>query len=148
MANELLSPSHDETTLCDEGEDVYFSCPLNNGNIISVCAKNNTSPNRGYVKYRYGRKGDVFVYPEKDVSPNRLFEISDVAEGSIRGLHLKFSNEMYTYVVSSVWPGGVYVSKGGRIIFDNKCQDSRYKSFSNKIFDGINQTPPSDVDFH
>ena len=42
--------------------------------------------------------------------------------------------------------GGIYVPKTGKIRFDKKCRASRYKSFSNKVFDGINDAPVSKVD--
>lgn len=137
-----------EETLCSGSEEIYFSCPLENGKTISVCAIEDVSPNRGHVKYKYGDKSSEFVYPTKNASPGDKFTISDVSEGSIRGLHLKFTNGDYIYVISSVWPGEVYVSKNGKIVFDQTCQASRYKSFLNKIFDLIRQTPPSSVDDH
>ncbi|SED46138.1 hypothetical protein SAMN02787142_3206 [Burkholderia sp. WP9] len=140
--------SQEEQTLCNEDEAVYFSCPLENGKTVSVCAKDNTNPNRGFVQYRYGSKNNAFVFPPENVPPARTVKITDVSEGSIRGLHLKFSKEPYTYVVSSVSPGELYVLKNGRIIFDKECKASRYKSFSNKIFDGVNEAPVTKVDMH
>ncbi|WP_106280967.1 hypothetical protein [Paraburkholderia sp. BL25I1N1] len=148
VANAQTQSSQDEQTLCNEGEEVYFSCPLENGKTVSVCAKANTAPNRGYVQYRYGVKDDAFAFPREKVPPANTVKITDVSEGSIRGLHLKFSKEPYTYVVSSVSPGELYVSKNGKIIFDKECQASRYKSFSNKIFDGVNEAPVTKVDLH
>lgn len=138
----------DEKTLCSEGEEAYFSCSLENGKTISVCAKSNASPDRGYVQYRYGTEADVFAFPAKSVAPAKVMGITDVSEGSIRGLHLKFFRGRYIYVVSSVSPGGVYVSKNGKIIFDKACQASQYKSFSNKVFDGINQAPVLELDMY
>lgn len=137
-----------EQTLCNDGEEVYFSCPLENRKTVSVCAKGNTDPGRGYVQYRYGTKDKAFAFPRMNVPPASTVTITDVSEGSIRGLHLKFSKGPYTYVVSSVSPGEVYVSKNGKIIFDKECQASKYKSFSNKVFDGINEAPVLNVDIH
>ncbi|WP_246793371.1 hypothetical protein [Burkholderia perseverans] len=136
----------DGPTLCDDGEDVYFSCPLENGKTVSVCAGGNTRPDRGYVQYRYGSRGDAFAIPGERVPPARAVGITDVSEGSIRGLHLKFSRGPYTYVVSSVAPGGVHVVKNGRVVFDKACGASQYKSFANRVFDGINQAPPTKAD--
>lgn len=148
VANAKTQLSQDDQTLCNEGEEIYFSCPLENGKTVSICAKNNPDPDRGYVQYRYGSKDDVFVFPPENIPPAKTVEITDVSEGSIRGLHLKFSKEPYTYVVSSVWPGELYVSKNGKIIFDKECQASRYKNFSNKIFDEVNEAPVTKVDMH
>jgi len=147
-ADTLTQPPQNEATLCSEDEDIYFSCPLDDGKIVSVCAKNNTTPNHGYVRYRYGIESDIFEYPRENIPPRGHFVISDVSEGTIRGLHLKFSIGKFTYVVSSVWPGEIYVSKNNKIVFDKQCQASRYKSFSNDIFNGIEQAPPSKVDIH
>ncbi len=140
--------SQNEQTLCSEDEEVYFSCPLENGKTISVCAKGNASPDKGYVQYRYSTERDTFAFPAKNVAPTKVVGITDVSEGSIRGLHLKFFKGAYTYVVSSVSPGGVYVSKNGKIIFDKACQASQYKNFSNKVFDGVNQVPMLKLDMH
>ncbi|MGN8139132.1 hypothetical protein ACTJLC_31030 [Paraburkholderia sp. 22099] len=133
VANAKTQLSQDDQTLCNEGEEIYFSCPLENGKTVSICAKNNPDPGRGYVQYRYGSKDDVFVFPPENVPPAKTVEITDVSEGSIRGLHLKFSKEPYTYVVSSVWPGELYVSKNGKIIFDKECQASDTRTFRTKF---------------
>ncbi|AJK48244.1 hypothetical protein Bpla01_25080 [Burkholderia plantarii] len=137
-----------EPTLCDEGEDVYFSCPLENGKTVSVCAKGNTSPARGYVSYRYGTAGDVFAFPSEHVPPAKLAGITDVSEGSIRGLHLKFAKGPYTYIVSSVSPGGVYVLKHDTVVFDQACRASADKHFANAVFDGIDPAPLTKADRH
>ena len=147
-ANAQVQSLPSEDSLCREGEDIYFSCPLENGKTISVCAKNNISPNQGYVRYEYGNKESSFNYPLENMPPGDRFAISDVSEGSIHGLHLKFTRGGYTYVASSVWPGELYVSKRGNIALYKECQASRYKSLSNKIFDGIKQVSPSKVDLH
>src|ERR1700761_369609 len=43
-ASDVQHSPRSEITLCSEDEKVYFSCPLENGKVASVCAKNNTSP--------------------------------------------------------------------------------------------------------
>ncbi|MFM0646576.1 hypothetical protein PQR14_19800 [Paraburkholderia bryophila] len=134
-------PSQDEQTLCSEDEYVYFSCPLENQKTVSVCAKDNTTPNRGYVQYRYGNKGDAFAFPPENVPPARTVKITDVSEGSIRGLHLKFSKEPYTYVVSSVSPGDIYVSKNGKIIFDKKCRPQATRVSRTRFSTGSTRHP-------
>lgn len=148
VAYSEMQPARGEQTLCDDDEEIYFSCPLENGKSVSVCAKNNTAPSRGYVQYRYGTKDNIFAFPSKNIPPNTAVKITDVSEGSIRGLHLKFSKGPYVYVVSSVSPGEVYVSRNGVIIFDKQCKASKYKSFSNAIFNGVGDAPISKIDIH
>ncbi|MDF3093429.1 MULTISPECIES: hypothetical protein [Burkholderia] len=106
VAGAGVGAARDEETLCRVDEDIYFSCPLVNKKVISICAKNNYRPGKGYIKYRYGKKDNFFEIPEGYIGSSNLFSISDVSEGSIRGLHLKITNGAYVYVVSSVWPGG------------------------------------------
>lgn len=58
--------------MCELDEAIYISCSLDAGQtpnnyggpIASVCAKNNTSPDSGYVQYRYGIAGES-IYPRK-----------------------------------------------------------------------------------
>ncbi|MDN7701597.1 MULTISPECIES: hypothetical protein [Burkholderia] len=138
----------DEETLCRVDEDIYFSCPLANEKVISICAKNNYEPGEGYIKYRYGRNDGFLEILEGHIGSGNLFSISDVSEGSIRGLHLKITNGAYVYVVSSVWPGGVYVSRNGRVIMDQECRSSKYKNFSDNVSDGVKWVLPSEVDVH
>lgn len=148
VANAQTPSSQKEQTLCNDDEDIYFSCPLENGKTVSVCAKGNATPDRGYVQYRYGSKGAAFAFPPDKFAHAGTIKITDVSEGSIRGLHLKFLKDSYLYVVSSVSPGGVYVLKNGSVIFDEQCKASRYKSFSDKVFDGIKGAPVAKADLH
>ncbi|CAD6529300.1 hypothetical protein LMG24235_02288 [Paraburkholderia sabiae] len=113
VANGQAQTSQDEQTLCNDGEETYFSCPLENQKTVTVCAKNNTAPNEGYVQYRYGTKDNAFAFPGETVAPASTVKVTDVSEGGIRGLHLKFTKGPYTYVVSSVLPGEIYVSRNG-----------------------------------
>lgn len=48
-----------DITLCAAHEDVYFSCPLPGGKIVSVCASGNSKPDAGYAQYRYGAPGNI-----------------------------------------------------------------------------------------
>jgi hypothetical protein len=57
-------------TLCALGEDVYFSCPLFGGKVVSVCASGNNDPKSGYVQYRYGLVDNIeLTYPIKKSPP-------------------------------------------------------------------------------
>lgn len=137
-----------QDTLCIEGEDIYFSCPiLNKKKILSVCGAGNKSPLNGYVQYRYGTLDKLdFQYPGKLVAPKGIFKLVDVTQGSIKGGHLKFSNRNKFYVVTSIFPGGVYVEKDKKIILDDKCDHSGNNSFSYKASHGIDGASMDDVD--
>lgn len=142
-------------TLCTANEDIYFSCELEGGHkVVSICAAGNTSPDNGYVQYRYGEKSRVnFTYPAVHLPPRNIISIIDVsrlAEGI--GSHLKFTNDGYRYVISNALvPGEVYVKKNGKIVFDNICNGSDYIPFSNKVAAGVqwgSLEPIDEIDRH
>lgn len=125
-----------EETLCNEGEEVYFSCELEGVHkIASICATNNVSPTDGYVQYRYGTRSKLdFKYPSTLVSPQDTMSIIDVSRTALGlGTHVKFTNGDFHYVVSNALiPGEVYVTKNGRIVFDKTCRGSDYIPFSDR----------------
>lgn len=64
-------------TLCASGEDVYFSCSLLGGKVVSVCASGNNDPRSGYVQYRYGLIDNIeLIYPIKKSPPLGRFFFS------------------------------------------------------------------------
>jgi len=130
-----------DRTLCSAGEDVYFSCQLDDVHkIVSVCAAKNISPDVGYVQYRYGTSSKLdFKYPANLAPPRNIMSIIDVsrtAQGP--GIHLKFKNDDFTYVVSNALiPGEVYVAKNNKIIFDRVCKGTGYMPFATKARSGL-----------
>lgn len=82
------------STLCEKGEDVYISCAFNSsldqdnylGKVASICAKNNTSPDSGYVQYRFGK-------PSYGVGPARIElqypEQKNTTKGNIHNLQFE-----------------------------------------------------------
>ncbi|MFJ4375264.1 hypothetical protein ACIP1T_22000 [Pseudomonas japonica] len=55
-----------DATMCTEEEDIYISCSMgannsgaHDGPVASICAKDNSSPRKGYVQYRYGIPPDA-----------------------------------------------------------------------------------------
>ncbi|MFM0168380.1 hypothetical protein PQR33_03415 [Paraburkholderia sediminicola] len=131
----------DEESLCVGAEDVYFTCELEGvRKTVSICAARNTSPDNGYVQYRYGTKSKIdFKYPLARLPPRgriSLVDVSRLAEGM--GTHLKFKNDDYEYIVSNALvPGEVYVAKSGQIVFDKICKGGSYIPFSKKSREGL-----------
>jgi hypothetical protein len=128
-------------TLCANDEDVYFSCEVEGAQkIASVCAARNTSPDDGYVQYRYGTRAKVdFRYPSSLLPPRNRISMIDVSRSALGlGTHLKFKNGDLQYVVSNALvPGEVYVVKNGKIVFEKVCKGADYIPFSNKARDGV-----------
>jgi len=136
-----VSPISNES-LCTADEDIYFSCELEEiRKIASVCAKGNSSPDDGYVQYRFGTKQRLDLeYPKEKISPQQSsLSIIDVSRTSLGlGTHLKFSSRNFHYVVStSLIPGEIYVEKNARLIFRRTCKNGVHTNFPDKSRKGI-----------
>jgi hypothetical protein len=129
------------TSLCTSDEDVYFSCEIEDTNEpVSIFAAGSTSPNDGYVQYRYGTNAKIdFQYPAARVPSGNHFSIVDVSRSAAgTGTHLKFKNGDYQYVVSNALvPGEVYVVRKGKIVFDKACKGTEYIPYSEKARQGV-----------
>ncbi|MGX6998920.1 hypothetical protein [Caballeronia sp. KNU42] len=135
-------------TLCAENEDIYFSCALNDVHkIVSICAAKNTSPDNGYVQYRFGRSEKYeLLFPEEFAPPIDRFSISDFYGGSLNSVHLKFKLGNYTYVVYQSATSGVYVVKNGRVVRNLSCDSGQYRQISPKATRGIKTVAPDEND--
>lgn len=135
-------------TLCVAGEDIYFSCPLNGGKIVSICASGNNSPDSGYVQYRYGTGKKIeIIYPGLKESPrNKLFYV-DATEGNAGNEILKFDIGSYRYFIRQAYFSGLLVKKNNREVFRQTCEDSRYANISRGAVRGIQHKNKSDEDF-
>ncbi|GAB7525882.1 hypothetical protein PBS_48720 [Paraburkholderia sp. 2C] len=136
-AADYLAPA----SLCQRGEKQYFSCELQGSRkIASICAANNTSPDHGYVQYRFGTQRKIeYTFPRALTPPRGNISIVDVSRlPDGLGSHLKFSNGPYTYIVSTALvPGAVYVVKDNTVVFDGVCKGNAYIPFSNTARQGL-----------
>lgn len=141
MASAATADYLDAVSLCRHGEVEYFGCRLQDSKkIASICAFDNSSPDHGYVQYRFGTQSYIeYKYPGEFVSPRGRISIVDVSrlpEGL--GSHIKFTNGSYAYVVSNALvPGEIYVVKEGRLIFDEICEGDAYISFEKAVRSGL-----------
>ena len=105
------------TTMCTEGEDIYISCAFNPssdqysyvGKVASICAKANTSPESGYVQYRFGKPsfgvGPANIemqYPEQKIPPKGMFTIYKSINPENLGVALRFARGQYLYSFESL----------------------------------------------
>lgn len=137
----------DEVTLCSELEDVYFSCPLSNGKMVSICASKNSSPSVGYVQYRYGsRKIVELYYPSVKKAPMNLIFYVNASEGSSSLDIIKFRNRGYTYKVYQAFVSGLTVLRHGRVVKRENCEPSKYAFISDKAERGLQSLEIKDED--
>jgi hypothetical protein len=138
----------EDVALCSAQEDIYFSCPLPAGKIVSVCASGNVNPNSGYVQYRYGVPGKIeLLYPQSKVPPKGRFYVVNASEGSVSLNIIKFYNGRYTYLVSQAYRSFLTVLKDGQLISRKSCERGSYSFINRKALKGVESLPKSAEDF-
>ncbi|MFS2201602.1 hypothetical protein ACCD00_24155 [Pseudomonas sp. Pseusp3] len=127
------------TTMCEDGEDIYISCAFNtssdeydyDGKVASICANSNTSPESGYVQYRYGKPSYgiglakvEMQYPEKKIPPKGMFTIYTSINPETIGSALRFVSGEYIYSFERFTMSGykVVARKQGEKVFNKDCK--------------------------
>lgn len=137
-----------EVTLCESQEDIYFSCPIPGGKIVSVCALKNHDPSSGYVQYRYGTPGKLeLVYPKSKLPPKGRFYVVNASEGSANLNTIKFYSGRYTYFVAQAFTSYLTVLKDGKLVLRKSCEDGGYAFINWSALKGIESLPKSAEDF-
>lgn len=138
-----------DATLCDTQEDIYFSCRLMGGKIVSVCASKDTTATTGYVQYRYGLPASLEMsFPTKITPPKGVFKFVNASEGSINKDILKFKNGDYTYIVHQSYISGLSVIIKKSVIFRQDCTGGSYSFISRKARQVIDEMKRSEEDFY
>lgn len=135
-------------TLCSGDEDIYFSCPLEGGKTVSVCARGNSKPTAGAVQYRYGVPGNIeMVYPKSALPPKGKFFVVDASEGSVNLNIIKFKSGAYTYLVSQAFVSFLTVLKEDKVVFRQRCDSGSYSFINRAALQGLESRPKSAEDF-
>ncbi|MBV4472798.1 hypothetical protein KVQ74_01330 [Pseudomonas sp. COW3] len=137
-----------EGTLCSDDEDIYFSCPLQGGKTVSVCAQGNNKPTAGSVQYRYGVPGNIeLVYPKNALPPKGKFFVVDASEGSVNLNIIKFKSGAYTYLVNQAFVSFLTVLKDDKVVFRQRCGAGSYSSINRAALQGLESRPKNAEDF-
>ncbi len=148
FTSSAIAGEEGEITLCESQEDVYFSCPVTGGKIVSVCALKNHDPNSGYVQYRYGVPGKLeLVYPKSKLPPAGRFYVVNASEGSANLNTIKFYSGRYTYFVAQAFTSYLTVLKDGELILRRSCEEGGYAFINWNALKGIEALPKSAEDF-
>lgn len=146
-----LAYAGEHGSLCAENETIYFSCKIEHSqNYASICAKDNMSPETGYVQYRFGKNiATAFKFPDSKVAPGDLLHIQTInhfRDGI--GKHVMFGNDAYTYVVSNaVQSPEIGVFRNGKLVTTKSCEfDGEFSPISNRADHGIKQGEKSTLD--
>jgi hypothetical protein len=142
------------TTMCTEGEDIYISCAFNPssdqygyvGKVASICAKANTSPDSGYVQYRFGTPsygvGQAKIemqYPEQKIPPKGIFTIYTSRNPASTGAAIRFAKGKYLYSIErlSSFSHKVVVRKQSEKIFNKDCNLPGVSHLTTDAYQGI-----------
>ncbi|MGF7187547.1 hypothetical protein JOE11_000574 [Robbsia andropogonis] len=145
--NAMENPQYFTQTLCEDEEEIYFSCIIKD-KIMSICAAENIAPDKGYVQYRYGRPENVEMrFPKTLVAPLGKFSISDIVLGNISFVHLKFKSGAYDYVLFEGSADGIYINRGRKNVLTMRCDSGgEYTMLSPSAYRGIPTVEPTLVD--
>ena len=143
-----------KTTMCTEGEDIYISCAFNDsldqysyiGKVASICAKANTSPDSGYVQYRFGTPsygvGQAKIemqYPEQKIPPKGIFTIYTSRNPESTGAAIRFAKGKYLYSIERLnsFSHKVVVRKQSEKIFNKDCNLPGVSHLTTDAYQGI-----------
>ncbi|MFJ3368188.1 hypothetical protein [Pseudomonas sp. NPDC086251] len=148
IAGNVYGSDETDIVLCSSTEEIYFSCPLPQGKIVSVCGHKNNKPSEGYVQYRYGTPEKIeMIYPQSKIPPKDRFFIVEASEGSVNKDIIKFHNGRYTYIIAQAFVSYLTVLKDGKLISRKSCGEGGKAFLSRSARIGIETIPKSDEDF-
>ena len=125
------------TGLCAPGEDVLFSCQLENRKMASVCGLKKETGSV-VAQYRYGKSGQVpeLTWPDADSAERLKFASVPYSGGGEAQLHFRRGDTqyiIYSRVIRTNFTAGepndpqladgIIVRKGDRIIARHACAD-------------------------
>ena len=130
----LLSFSNALTAknLCNQEDDVIFSCEIKKKN-VSVCQQKNST-----LTYKYGSSKKT----ELEIKSKPY--LSSIMHPGGGGAHLRFQNKEYSYIVYSFIRGikektegaGIYILKSNKLLVGLECTGFEDDIYAIKSFEG------------
>jgi hypothetical protein len=98
------SVSEAGATMCEKADQVVFSCPLDGGKVVSICAAGGSGQQSVRFYYAFGRPGaSEYLYPNGNTDARNAFFSSHLIYGrSTGGMAYSFADGVYKYVVYSI----------------------------------------------
>lgn len=139
-----------QDTMCELDETIYISCSLDagptpndySGPIASVCAKDNASPDSGYVQYRYGIPGESIqsLYPKEKAPPQGKLKIYETADGVGASLRFRDGDKVYAFEDYGFRGYRFIVTVGKREIINKRCDDPGVTHITDSAYIGIEKS--------
>lgn len=95
-------------SLCTKGERVFFSCKMaKSGKLLSLCGAGKLTARKGYLQYRFGRKGKVELrYPKQKKGSQKRFGYNRYTRPQVTYLKVWFQNKGYKYTIEDDYHRG------------------------------------------
>lgn len=127
----LSTPAFPNDTLCNSSESVVFSCPIERGKTISVCAYS-PEQKEGKIAYRFGTTKKTDLNINADTSPEtKAVEYNHELLARAYNTFVRFKSGKYAYAVQQQWDGGgsffagVKVYRANKLIARLECSGAR-----------------------
>lgn len=134
-AADTKTPRYNATSLCNEGENIYFSCKTKQLKIMSLCGAGNKEESN-YIYYRFGKSNKIEMdYPEnKDSDSLSKFRYIRYSRIQLNKISVSFFNNGYWYGLYSEYdaesPDGKIIEEYG-ITVDGINGSARSKTHVN-----------------
>ena len=94
-------------TLCATSERVIFSCPIRRpAKIVSLCASQDLSSEKGYLQYRFGLPGKIDLeYPAERNGTQEKFHYTHYFRARVDLTEISFTNDGYEYEITDDYNG-------------------------------------------
>jgi hypothetical protein len=107
--NTRLFAGETKQTLCRQGEDILFSCPVKDRTtIVSLCGSKHLTAQQGYLQYRFGRKGHIELeFPAQRQGTQKMFRYAHYSRYQVNRMVVSFQRGGYTYALFDSYEGEV-----------------------------------------
>ena len=105
--NTRLLADETQRTLCQEGEEVLFSCPVKDGTtIVSLCGSKHLTAQEGYLQYRFGRASHIELeFPTQRQETQKMFRYAQYSRYQVNRVAVSFQRGGYTYALFDSYEG-------------------------------------------
>jgi hypothetical protein len=105
--NASLFAGEAQVTLCRQGEEVFFSCPVKDGTrIVSLCGSQRLTMQEGYLQYRFGRPGKLELeHPKRRQEAQDTFRYAHYSRYQVDRVAVSFQRGGFTYTLFDSYEG-------------------------------------------
>jgi hypothetical protein len=149
----LSAPAYSNSSLCKTAEEVVFSCQVENGKSVSVCATR-FSPEGANIAYRFGSENGIELELVADTSRKSPPIEHNWASGTrAYSYFVRFYSGEFSYTIQNHWDGcpgpgetrckkysdftGVLVSRSEKLLARHTCKPNSI-GIDSELLDELN----------